>query len=130
MPKWVFRNVPLHPFLFPPQLHTLLNSKVPATGGEEPVDHDFDVVSHHNCDYNDNGKGLQIDVDKIIGGSKEEVRTKDDKIDITLNKLKRAKFCPCPFLIIFFYSPDSFSQPKDSDYGVYIPEYETDAELI
>ena len=55
------------------QLHTLLNAKVIDSSESEPVDHDFDVISHHNCDYNDNGKGLQIDVDKILGGTKEEV---------------------------------------------------------
>jgi len=56
------------------QMHELLNNQV---GREDPdedqPDHDFDVIRHDRCDYEDNGKGLHIDVDKILDSTKEEV---------------------------------------------------------
>lgn len=50
------------------QMHELLNEQVPNEDGEK-ADHDFDVVTHNFCNYNDDGKGLQIDVEKIIGNA-------------------------------------------------------------
>lgn len=55
------------------QLHDLLNEQIPADDGDELADHDFDVVSHTGCDYEDNGKGLQLDVEKILGATNQEV---------------------------------------------------------
>ena len=56
------------------QLHNLLNEQIPTDDGDELPDHDFDIISHNGCDYEDNGKGLQLDVDKIIGNTQEEVK--------------------------------------------------------
>ena len=53
------------------QMHNLLNEQIPDD--DEPADHDFDVISQTGCDYEDNSKGLQLDVDKIIGSTQEEV---------------------------------------------------------
>ena len=53
------------------QMHNLLNEQIPDD--DEPADHDFDVISQSGCDYEENGKGLQLDVDKIIGSTQEEV---------------------------------------------------------
>ena len=50
----------------------LLNSQVKMDDGEL-ADHDFDVVRHENCNYNDDGKGLQIDVERIIGDATDGV---------------------------------------------------------
>ena len=55
------------------QLHDLLNEQIPSSDGEELADHDFDVISHTGCDYAENGKGLQLDVEKILGASTDEV---------------------------------------------------------
>merc|ERR1711963_44117 len=55
------------------QLHNLLNEQIPTDDGDELPDHDFDIISHNGCDYEDNGKGLQLDVDKIIGNTQEEI---------------------------------------------------------
>ena len=56
------------------QLHDLLNEQIPTSAGDELADHDFDVVSHtESCDYDDTGKGLQLDVEKILGASQDEV---------------------------------------------------------
>ena len=54
------------------QMHNLLNEQIPADD-DEKADHDFDIISQTGCDYDDNGKGLQLDVDKIIGSTQEEV---------------------------------------------------------
>ena len=53
------------------QMHNLLNEQIPDD--DERADHDFDVISQSGCDYEENGKGLQLDVDKIIGSTQEEV---------------------------------------------------------
>jgi len=53
------------------KLHDLLNEQIPGDDDELP-DHDFDIVQHSGCDYNDNGKGLQLDVEKILGTSQRE----------------------------------------------------------
>jgi len=57
------------------EMKDLLNSQVKMDDGEL-ADHDFDVVRHENCNYNDDGKGLQIDVERIIGDA-----TDGDDID-------------------------------------------------
>jgi len=54
------------------KLHDLLNKEIGSDDGELP-DHDFDDISHTGCDYADNGKGLQLDVEKILGSGTEEV---------------------------------------------------------
>merc|ERR1711956_79480 len=54
------------------KLHDLLNKEIPSDDGEL-ADHDFDDVSQTGCDYADNGKGLQLDVEKILGSGTEEV---------------------------------------------------------
>jgi len=54
------------------QLHDLLNEQIPSED-DELADHDFDIISQTGCDYDDNGKGLQLDVDKIIGSTQEEI---------------------------------------------------------
>ena len=43
----------------------LLNSQVKMDDGEL-ADHDFDVVRHTDCNYDDNGKGLQMRLWKIF----------------------------------------------------------------
>jgi hypothetical protein len=54
-------------------LHELLNKQIPEDDGEK-ADHDFDLIRHDkNCDYSDSEKGIQIDVDKIIGSTQGEV---------------------------------------------------------
>ena len=55
------------------QLHDLLNAKVKVPGEDSLPDHDFDRIDHANCDYSDSGKGIQIDVDKILGVGGNEV---------------------------------------------------------
>ena len=50
----------------------MLNEQIPSD--DELADHDFDIISQTGCDYDDNGKGLQLDVDKIIGSTQEEVQ--------------------------------------------------------
>ena len=50
----------------------MLNEQIPGDDDELP-DHDFDIVQHTGCDYDDNGKGLQLDVEKILGTSQKEV---------------------------------------------------------
>ena len=47
-------------------LHDTLNEAIGEDEDELP-DHDFDRIDHRNCNYNDDGKGLNIDVDKILG---------------------------------------------------------------
>jgi len=54
------------------EMKDLLNSQVKMDDGEL-ADHDFDVVRHENCNYNDDGKGLQIDVERIIGDATDGV---------------------------------------------------------
>ena len=34
---------------------------------EPNASHDFDVISHETCSYEDPGKGLQVDVEKVVG---------------------------------------------------------------
>ena len=53
-------------------MHELLNAQVPIDDGEL-ADHDFDVVRHDGCNYKDDGKGLQIDVEKIVGDATDGV---------------------------------------------------------
>ena len=50
----------------------MLNKQVPIDNGEL-ADHDFDIVNHNECNYKDDGKGLQIDVEKIIGEATDGV---------------------------------------------------------
>ena len=54
-------------------MHDLLNEQIPSDDGDELADHDFDNVSQTGCNYEDNGKGLQLDVEKILGSGTEEV---------------------------------------------------------
>ena len=53
-------------------MHELLNDQVKMDDGEL-ADHDFDVVRHDGCNYKDDGKGLQIDVEKIVGDATDGV---------------------------------------------------------
>ena len=53
-------------------MHKLLNAQIPDDDGEK-ADHDFDVVTHNFCNYKDDGKGLQIDVEKIVGDAADGV---------------------------------------------------------
>merc|ERR1712018_881024 len=48
------------------EMKDLLNSQVKMDDGEL-ADHDFDNVRHDNCNYNDDEKGLQIDIERIVG---------------------------------------------------------------
>ena len=34
---------------------------------ESDASHDFDVISHESCSYDDPGKGLQVDVEQVVG---------------------------------------------------------------
>ena len=34
---------------------------------ESDASHDFDVISHEDCSHDDPGKGIQLDVEKIVG---------------------------------------------------------------
>ena len=49
-----------------------MNKQIKPDDGEK-ADHDFDIVMHSDCEYEDNGKGLQLDVEKILGAGTEEV---------------------------------------------------------
>ena len=53
-------------------MHKILNAQIPEDDGEK-ADHDFDVVTHNFCNYKDDGKGLQIDVEKIVGDAADGV---------------------------------------------------------
>lgn len=53
-------------------MHTLLNNMI-GEGEDPPPSHDFDIISHNNCNYKDDGKGINIDVDKILKSAKDEV---------------------------------------------------------
>lgn len=44
------------------KFHDLINEKI-----ESNASHDFDVISHETCSYNSPGKGLQVDVEKVVG---------------------------------------------------------------
>ena len=72
-------------------MHDLLNEQIPSDDGDELADHDFDNVSQTGCNYEDNGKGLQLDVEKILGSGTEEVSQ----------------------LIIFWWKLEPNLQPKD-----------------
>ncbi len=51
----------------------MLNKQIPADD-DEKADHDFDFIKHDkSCDYSDSEKGIQINVDKIIGSTQGEV---------------------------------------------------------
>ena len=39
-------------------------------------------MTHTGCDYEDNGKGLQLDVEKILGTSQKEVSKNPGKFGI------------------------------------------------
>ena len=54
-------------------MHELLNATPGTMDDGELADHDFDVVRHDGCNYNDDGKGLQIDVEKIVGDATDGV---------------------------------------------------------
>ena len=45
-----------------PQFHDLVNQQI-----ESNASHDFDVVSQEGCSYDEPGKGLQVDVEKVVG---------------------------------------------------------------
>ena len=48
--------------LYFPKFHDLINEKI-----ESNASHDFDVISHESCSYDDPGKGIQVDVEKVVG---------------------------------------------------------------
>jgi len=54
------------------EMKDLLNSQVKMDDGVL-ADHDFDVVRHENCNYNDDGKGLQIDIERIVGDATDGI---------------------------------------------------------
>jgi len=60
---------------FTDKMHALLNREVGADPSDsQQPDHDFDVITHDaRCNYQDNGKGLNIDVDKILKSTKDEI---------------------------------------------------------
>ena len=61
------------------QLHNIVNKAIGFDDDDDlKPDHDFDRVDHSDCNYADDGKGLQIDVDKILGSATKEVRFKLD----------------------------------------------------
>ena len=35
--------------------------------GDQPFSHDFDIIDHRNCNY-DSTQGLDLDLDKVLGG--------------------------------------------------------------
>ena len=39
----------------------------PANEAIDQQSHDFDVISHESCSYDDPGKGLQVDVEQVVG---------------------------------------------------------------
>lgn len=51
------------------QLHDMLNKALSSDDSDDDdrPDHDFDRVDQSNCNYNDDGKGLQVDVEDILG---------------------------------------------------------------
>jgi len=69
----ILQRSPEHDASIARQMHDLLNEQIPSDDGDELADHDFDIVSQTGCDYDDNGKGLQLDVEKILGSGTEEV---------------------------------------------------------
>ena len=44
------------------KFHDLINDQI-----ESDASHDFDVISHESCSYDDPGKGLQVDVEQVVG---------------------------------------------------------------
>ena len=44
------------------KFHDLINDQI-----EDNASHDFDVISHEGCNYDNPGKGLQVDVEKVVG---------------------------------------------------------------
>ena len=69
----------------------MLNEQIPGDDDELP-DHDFDIVQHTGCDYEYNGKGLQLDVEKILGTSQREVCIQTSKY-VELGCFQLATFC-------------------------------------
>merc|ERR1711976_564375 len=59
--------------LYTKKMHNMLNEMIPTKSGAQP-DHDFDKVSHYDCEYEDDTKGLQIDVDKILKSTRDEIK--------------------------------------------------------
>ena len=44
------------------KFHDMINDQI-----ESDASHDFDVISHESCSYDDPGKGLQVDVEQVVG---------------------------------------------------------------
>ena len=43
----------------------------------DDASHDFDVISHENCNY-DTDKGFNINVDEILNGKEPEMMTEEE----------------------------------------------------
>merc|ERR1712096_58790 len=70
-------------------MHQVLNDQVGADPDEDQPDHDFDIIQHDRCNYEDNGKGLNIDVDKILESTQDEIA---DTVKATVDEIDEALF--------------------------------------
>ena len=47
--------------------------------GDQPFSHDFDIIDHRNCNY-DSTQGLDLDLDKVLGGDVGTVSDRDESV--------------------------------------------------
>ena len=103
-----------------------MNAQIPEDDGEK-ADHDFDVVTHNFCNYKDDGKGLQIDVEKIVGDAADGVSIfwySNFKTFIATflppqiwsELFKISKMLTFQFATYYYWWRVTYSKPKDLTY--------------
>jgi len=67
----ILQRTPIRDTSVTSKYHDLINEQI-----EDNASHDFDVISHESCSYDDPGKGLQVDVEKVVssvfGGDQDD----------------------------------------------------------
>lgn len=58
----ILQRKPMRDTSITSRFHDLVNQQI-----ESNASHDFDVISHEGCSYDEPGKGLQVDVEKVVG---------------------------------------------------------------
>jgi len=58
----ILQRKPMRDSSITSKFHDMINEQI-----ESNASHDFDVISHESCSYEDPGKGLQVDVEKVVG---------------------------------------------------------------
>jgi len=58
----ILQRTPIRDTSITSKFHDLINDQI-----EDNASHDFDVISHEGCNYDNPGKGLQVDVEKVVG---------------------------------------------------------------